>query len=86
MFLERVVFGAGRGASPGEVQTGAANPGREDNGTILLNEVGELRRKLQARLLHMVLSSQYCTLESEPAVHTHARIVAAAIVTMENRV
>ncbi len=75
--LESELFGHERGAFTG---AGTRKPGMfalANDGTIMLDEVGELAGSLQAKLLHVLQDGQYMRLGGTVPVHTNARILAA---------
>ena len=75
--LESELFGHEKGAFTGAVATRLGKFEVADNGTLFLDEVGELSAALQAKLLHVVQDSQFTKLGSNRPVNVNTRLVAA---------
>jgi len=83
--LESELFGHARGAFTGALQ---AYPGRilaAQNGTLFLDEVGELPLSLQAKLLRFLDSKELQRLGSAETVRADVRVVAATNADLSKR-
>ena len=81
--LESELFGHERGAFTG---AGSRKPGMfglASNGTIMLDEIGELASPLQAKLLHILQDGQYMRLGGVSPIRANARILAATNRSLE---
>jgi len=75
--LESELFGYERGAFTGAM---GDKPGKfelADNGTILLDEIGEMSPHLQAKLLHVLQDGEYTRLGGRRAARVDARVLAS---------
>ena len=84
--LESDMFGHERGAFTGAV---GRQPGKFElaaGGTIFLDEVGEMSRAMQAKLLRVLQSKEFTPLGAKTARSTDARIIAATNVELAERV
>ncbi len=75
--LESELFGHERGAFTGAQRD---KPGKFElagNGTILLDEIGEMSTALQAKLLHVLQDGEYCRVGGTRTLTSEARILAA---------
>jgi two-component system response regulator AtoC len=84
--LESEMFGFERGAFSGALQ---AKPGKfefANNGTIFLDEIGEMPAALQAKLLHVLQDGQFSRLGGQADVRVDVRIVAATNRRLEEAV
>ncbi len=84
--LESELFGYERGAF-----TGAFNekPGKfelANEGTLLLDEIGEMTPHLQAKLLHVLQDSEYSRLGGKRTVHVDAHVLASTNINLEEAV
>ena len=84
--LESDMFGHEKGAF-----TGATNkqPGKfalAENGTIFLDELGELSLTTQAKLLRVLQEKEYTPLGSKHSYKTNARVIAATNVNLAEKV
>ena len=57
-----------------------------DRGTILLDEIGEMSRHLQAKLLHVLQDGQYTRLGGRHPVKGDARVIASTNIRLEEAV
>ncbi|OPL18731.1 MAG: hypothetical protein AVO35_03825 [Candidatus Aegiribacteria sp. MLS_C] len=76
--LESELFGAEKGAYTGADQT---RPGRFEHaqgGTIFLDEVGDLERSLQGKLLRVLQEREYTRVGGGEILHTSARVISAS--------
>jgi DNA-binding NtrC family response regulator len=84
--LESELFGYEAGAFTGATQ---AKPGKFelcDHGTILLDEIGEMPPRLQAKLLQVLQEQKYFRLGSRSAVSVDVRILAATNINVEQAI
>jgi two-component system, NtrC family, response regulator AtoC len=75
--LESELFGHEKGAFTGAATTRIGKFEQADTGTIFLDEIGELRGALQAKLLHVLQDGQFTKLGSNKPVNVDVRVVAA---------
>lgn len=76
--LESELFGAEKGAYTGADRT---RPGRFEHaqgGTIFLDEVGDLDRPLQGKLLRVLQEREYTRVGGTETLHTNARVISAS--------
>ena len=84
--LESELFGFEAGAFTGAVK---AKPGKfelADQGTLLLDEIGEMSLQMQAKLLHVLQDGSLSRLGSRSSTRVDVRILAATNVDMETAV
>ncbi|SNS00572.1 regulatory protein, Fis family [Methylobacillus rhizosphaerae] len=74
---ESILFGHGKGAFTGAVNTRSGYFAEAGHGTLFLDEVGELTPALQAKLLHVLENGEYQRIGETQARRSHARIIAA---------
>ena len=75
--LESELFGHEKGAFTGAATTRIGKFEQADTGTIFLDEIGEMKAALQAKLLHVLQDAQFTKLGSNKAINVDVRIVAA---------
>jgi two-component system response regulator AtoC len=75
--LESELFGYERGAFTGAVKDKPGKFELADGGTILLDEIGDLDLKLQAKLLHVLQDQEYQRLGGRETVRVNVRVLAA---------
>jgi two-component system, NtrC family, response regulator AtoC len=75
--LESELFGHEKGAFTGAATTRIGKFEQADTGSIFLDEIGEMKAALQAKLLHVLQDAQFTKLGSNRAVNVDVRIVAA---------
>ena len=75
--LESELFGHERGAFTGAATTRIGKFEQADTGTIFLDEIGEMKPALQAKLLHVLQDAQFTKLGSNKPINVDVRIVAA---------
>jgi two-component system response regulator HydG len=75
--LETELFGHEKGAFTGAVTTRIGKFEQADTGTIFLDEIGEVKASLQAKLLHAVQDAQFTKLGSNRPITVDVRVVAA---------
>jgi len=75
--LESELFGHEKGAFTGAAMTRIGKFEQADTGTIFLDEIGEMKAALQAKLLHVLQDGQFTKLGSNKPINVDVRIVAA---------
>jgi two-component system response regulator AtoC len=75
--LESELFGHERGAFTGAQITRIGKFEQADGGTLLLDEIGEMKAALQAKLLHVLQDGEFTKLGSNKRVQVDVRVVAA---------
>jgi DNA-binding NtrC family response regulator len=75
--LESELFGHEKGAFTGAATTRIGKFEQADTGTIFLDEIGEMKAALQAKLLHVLQDAQFTKLGSNKAITVDVRVVAA---------
>jgi len=75
--LESELFGHEKGAFTGAAATRIGKFEQADTGTIFLDEIGEMKAALQAKLLHVLQDGQFTKLGSNKAINVDVRVVAA---------
>ncbi len=75
--LESELFGHERGAFTGAATTRIGKFEQADGGTLMLDEIGELKPALQAKLLHVLQDAEFTKLGSNKRVEVDVRVVAA---------
>jgi two-component system, NtrC family, response regulator AtoC len=84
--LESELFGYEAGAFTGAT---APKPGKfqlADNGTILLDEIGEMSAALQAKLLHVLQDGRFFRLGGRTNIKANARILAATNIDVQKAI
>jgi len=84
--LESELFGYERGAFTGAYQTKPGLLEQADKGTLLLDEMGEMDVRLQAKLLHVLQDGVFHRLGGRDAIRVDARIIAATNCDLEQAV
>jgi len=75
--LESELFGHERGAFTGAATTRIGKFEQADSGTLMLDEIGEMKPALQAKLLHVLQDAEFTKLGSNKRIEVDVRIVAA---------
>jgi two-component system response regulator AtoC len=75
--LESELFGHERGAFTGAATTRIGKFEQADGGTIFMDEIGEMKAALQAKLLHVLQDAEFTKLGSNKRVAVNVRVVAA---------
>src|SRR6478672_1939775 len=75
--LESELFGHEKGAFTGAATTRIGKFEQANNGTIFLDEIGEMKAALQAKLLHVLQDGQFTKLGSNKSINVDVRVVAA---------
>jgi DNA-binding NtrC family response regulator len=84
--LESELFGYERGAYTGAFKS---TPGKfevADGGTMLLDEIGDMDLKLQAKLLHVLQDKEFQRLGGRETVHVDVRVLAATHCDLEKAI
>ncbi len=75
--LESELFGHEKGAFTGAATTRIGKFEHADGGTLMLDEIGEMKASLQGKLLHVLQDGEFTRLGSNKRVAADVRIVAA---------
>ena len=75
--LESELFGHEKGAFTGAATTRVGKFEQADTGTIFLDEIGEMKAALQAKMLHVLQDAQFTKLGSNKPINVDVRVVAA---------
>ena len=75
--LESELFGHERGAFTGAATTRVGKFEQADTGTLMLDEIGEMKPALQAKLLHVLQDAEFTKLGSNKRIEVDVRVVAA---------
>ncbi len=75
--LESELFGHEKGAFTGAISTKKGKFELASNGTILLDEIGEIPMELQTKLLRFLQQKEFHRVGSERSIHSNARVIAA---------
>jgi DNA-binding NtrC family response regulator len=75
--LESELFGHERGAFTGAAATRIGKFEQADTGTLMLDEIGEMKPALQAKLLHVLQDAEFTKLGSNKRIQVDVRVVAA---------
>lgn len=86
MLLESELFGHEKGAFTGAVAQRIGRFEEARQGTILLDEIGEMSPQLQAKLLRVIQDGRFQRVGSNKEIHTNARILAATNQDLEKAV
>jgi DNA-binding NtrC family response regulator len=84
--LESELFGYERGAFTGAVKDKDGKFELADQGTLLLDEIGEMSPLMQAKLLHVLQDGTFCPLGSGKTIRVDVRIIAATNIDIEEAV
>jgi DNA-binding NtrC family response regulator len=84
--LESDMFGHEKGAFTGAVAKQVGKFTLAENGTIFLDEIGELSPVMQAKLLRVIQHKEFTPLGAEQTLKTNARIIAATNVNLSAEV
>jgi two-component system response regulator AtoC len=82
--LESELFGHEKGAFTGAAATRIGKFEQADTGTIFLDEIGEMKAALQAKLLHVLQDAQFTKLGSNKLINVDVRVVAATNRNLES--
>jgi len=75
--LESELFGHEKGAFTGAATTRIGKFEQADGGTMFMDEIGEMKPGLQAKLLHVLQDAEFTKLGSNKRVNVDVRVVAA---------
>jgi two-component system, NtrC family, response regulator AtoC len=75
--LESELFGHERGAFTGAATTRIGKFEQADTGTLMMDEIGEMKPALQAKLLHVLQDAEFTKLGSNKRIQVDVRVVAA---------
>jgi len=75
--LESELFGHERGAFTGAYRQKPGKFESADGGTLLLDEIGEMPLRLQAKLLHVLQDGEFSRVGGEKIIDTDVRLIAA---------
>jgi two-component system, NtrC family, response regulator AtoC len=75
--LESELFGHERGAFTGAATTRIGKFEQADGGTLMLDEIGEMKPALQAKMLHVLQDAEFTKLGSNKRIEVDVRIIAA---------
>src|ERR671914_355385 len=75
--LESELFGHEKGAFTGAANTRIGKFEQADGGTMMLDEIGEMKPALQAKLLHVLQDAEFTKLGSNKRIQVDVRVVAA---------
>lgn len=84
--LESELFGYQKGAFTGAHKDKPGKFETANNGTLLLDEIGEMSAAMQAKLLHVLQDGHFSRLGSQISTHTNVRILAATNVNIESAI
>ena len=84
--LESDMFGHERGAFTGAVARQAGKFALAGNGTIFLDEIGELSPTMQAKLLRVLQEKEFTPVGAKQSQRTDARVITATNVDLAERV
>jgi two-component system response regulator AtoC len=75
--LESELFGHEKGAFTGAYRLKPGKFEAADDGTLLLDEIGEMPLRLQAKLLHVLQDGEFSRVGGEKVIDTDVRLIAA---------
>ncbi|SFB05327.1 sigma 54-interacting transcriptional regulator [Selenomonas ruminantium] len=84
--LESELFGHEKGAFTGAVKRKLGKFELADHGTIFLDEIGEMDKKMQVKLLRVLQQKEFDRVGGEETVHVDVRIIAATNRHLEDMV
>jgi two-component system response regulator AtoC len=82
--LESELFGHERGAFTGAATTRIGKFEQADTGTLFMDEIGEMKPALQAKLLHVLQDAEFTKLGSNKRIQVDVRVVAATNRNLED--
>jgi two-component system, NtrC family, response regulator AtoC len=84
--LESELFGYEAGAFTGATRPKPGMFEMADNGTLLLDEIGEMSPQMQAKLLHVLQDGSYCRLGARSSSRVDVRVLAATNINMQEAI
>src|SRR6266536_2439870 len=75
--LESELFGHEKGSFTGAYRQKPGKFEAADGGTLLLDEIGEMPLRLQAKLLHVLQDGEFCRVGGEKIIDTDVRLIAS---------
>src|SRR3984885_5645441 len=84
--LESELFGYEAGAFTGAARSKPGKFEQANNGTILLDELGEMSAPLQAKLLHVLQDGEFCRLGGRSNITADVRVLAATNIDMQKAI
>jgi len=84
--LESELFGYERGAFTGAFRTTPGKFEQAQGGTVLLDEIGDMDLKLQAKLLHVLQDHEFQRPGGRDTVHVNVRVLAATHRDLETEI
>jgi DNA-binding NtrC family response regulator len=84
--IESTLFGHEKGAYTGATGQRSGKFGQAQNGTLLLDEISELKLELQPKLLRALQENEYTRVGGEKTIKSNARIIAATNQNLANAV
>ncbi len=84
--LESELFGHQRGAFTGAYRDKPGKFEQAAKGTLMLDEIGEVPFRLQAKLLHILQDGEFARVGGERVLHTDVRVLAATNRDLENEI
>jgi two-component system nitrogen regulation response regulator GlnG len=84
--LEADLFGHVKGAFTGAVEAREGKFAAAGEGTLLLDEIGDMPMALQAKILRVLQEREYTPVGSSRSIHAAARIIAATNKSLEDEV
>src|SRR6266446_713261 len=84
--LESELFGHEKGAFTGAYRQTLGKFEAADQGTLLLDEIGEMPLRLQAKLLHVLQDGEFSRVGGEKTIGTDVRLIASTNRDLENAV
>ena len=84
--LESEMFGHVKGAYTGAIKTKIGKFGLADKGTIFLDEIGELDKSMQAKMLRVIQKKEFQRVGDDRTITVDARIIAATNRNLEELV
>jgi transcriptional regulator with GAF, ATPase, and Fis domain len=84
--LESELFGHERGAFTGAYRDKPGKFEQAAKGTLMLDEIGEVPVRLQAKLLHILQDGEFARVGGERILHTDVRVLAATNRDLEHEI